>query len=526
MLRTIHSSEDTSIYEKIVSAIFDEDTLSTKDNHENVGRLKSNRDDASSIIFTDLDTANRDLVVDIAVEVCRQHCAKHLEIIPMRMLGDCPQVNRNTVKLLTHGGDMVEFCHELRFPFVKWIIAKQKSFFRRYEISYVYRKAVGHSPPNRYLQGDFDIVGGTTSLTEAEVIKVTMDILTRFFHSESCDIHLNHGDVLEAIWSWTGIKSEYRQKVAELLLLLGSLPPQSSERKSKWVVIRRQLRQELGLADDALNRLQTVGLRFCGTADQALPRLRGALPADKSTRKALDELAELFNYLRVWKIDRHVFLDALMPPTEFYHRNLYFQVANSYSPYLTDHGRLTSNMSGCSATSSSETFKSLEELGSDLYHFLREIYLRKDNNPVSLMEGTLLALGGRYDYLLQQMADAERLGLVLLWRLFCYILSVDSKSYRGGGGLLVERMELVAELWEENIKVSNLICFKIVMISLAHSRLTGSNKYRQSLCPCVIQASLNNMNMRASMISNVFIVTVITDSGVSQKSSVKVGLLI
>lgn len=37
--------------------------------------------------------------------------------------------------------------------------------------------------------------------------------------------------------------------------------------------------QELDLSDDAVNRLQTVGLRFCGTADQALPRLRGALPA-------------------------------------------------------------------------------------------------------------------------------------------------------------------------------------------------------------------------------------------------------
>ncbi|KAK4420231.1 eIF-2-alpha kinase GCN2 [Sesamum alatum] len=466
MLRTIHSSEDTSIYEKIVSAIFDEDTLSTKDNHWNVGRLKSNGDDTSSIILTDFDTANRDLVVDIAVEVCRQHCAKHLEIIPMRMLGDCPQVNRNTVKLLTHGGDMVEFCHELRFPFVKWIIAKQKSFFKRYEISYVYRKAVGHSPPNRYLQGDFDIVGGTTALTEAEVIKVTMDIVTRFFHSESCDIHLNHGDLLEAIWSWIGIKSEYRQKVAELLLLLGSLPPQSSERKSKWVVIRRQLRQELCLADDALNRLQTVGLRFCGTADQALPRLRGALPADKSTRKALDELSELFNYLRVWKINRHVFLDALMPPTEFYHRNLYFQ-----------------------------------------------IYLRKDNNPVSLMEGTLLAVGGRYDYLLQQMADSERkssppgaVGTSIALETILLHSSVDSKSYRndiginvlvcsrGGGGLLVERMELVAELWEENIKAE--------FVPLRDPSLTEQYEYASEHdIKCLI---------------------VITDSGVSQKSSVKV----
>ncbi|KAI3470117.1 hypothetical protein Pfo_026780 [Paulownia fortunei] len=465
ILRTIHSSEDTSIYEKLVSAIFDEDTLSTKDNHENVGRLKSVRDDTSSILFTDVDTANRDLVVDISIEVCRQHCAKHLEIIPMRILGDCQQVNRNTVKMLTHGGDMVEFCHELRFPFVKWIIAKQKSFFRRYEISYVYRRAIGHSPPNRYLQGDFDIVGGATALTEAEVIKATMDIISRFFQSESCDIHLNHGDLLEAIWSWTGIKSENRQKVAELLSLLGSLRPQSSERKSKWVVIRRQLRQELDLADDAVNRLQTVGLRFCGTADQALPRLRGALPADKSTRKALDELSELFNYLRVWKIDRHVFLDALMPPTESYHRNLYFQ-----------------------------------------------IYLRKDNNPVSLMEGTLLAVGGRYDYLLQQMAESEykscpgAVGTSIALETILLHSSVDSKYYRndiginilvcsrGGGGLLVERMELVAELWEENIKAE--------FVPLRDPSLTEQYEY----------ASEHDIKC----------LVVITDSGVSQKGSVKV----
>lgn len=37
--------------------------------------------------------------------------------------------------------------------------------------------------------------------------------------------------------------------------------------------------QELNLTEAAVNRLQTVGLRLCGVADQALPRLRGALPA-------------------------------------------------------------------------------------------------------------------------------------------------------------------------------------------------------------------------------------------------------
>ncbi|CAA0833246.1 Probable serine/threonine-protein kinase GCN2 [Striga hermonthica] len=466
LLRTIHSSEDTSVYEKLVSAIFDEEMLSTKENHENVGRLKLVEDDTSSIIFTDVDTANRDLVIDIAKEVYRKHCAKHLEIVPVRILGDGQQFNRNAVKMLTQGGDMVEFCHELRFPFARWIMSNQKSYFRRYEISYVYRKAIGHSPPNRYLQGDFDIVGGATALTEAEVIKATMDIISRFFHSDSCDIHLNHGDLMEAIWSWTGIQPETRQKVAELLSLLCSLRPQSSERKSKWVVIRRQLRQELDLADDAVNRLQTVGLRFCGTADQALPRLRGALPADKSTRKALDELSELFNYLRVWKIDRRVFLDALLPPSESYHRNLYFQ-----------------------------------------------IYFKKENTPLSLMEGTLLAVGGRYDNLLQQMANSEyksnlpgAVGSSIALETIFLHSSVNSKFHRydtgtnilvcsrGGGGLLLERMELVAELWEENIKAE--------FVPSRDPSLTEQYEYASEYdIKCLV---------------------VITDAGVSQNGLVKV----
>lgn len=77
-----------------MSAIFDEEKLSTKDNHENAGRPKSIRHDISSTIFTDVDTANRDMVVDIVREVYRQHGAKHLEILPMRILGDDHQVNR------------------------------------------------------------------------------------------------------------------------------------------------------------------------------------------------------------------------------------------------------------------------------------------------------------------------------------------------------------------------------------------------------------------------------------------------
>ncbi|KAL8263633.1 hypothetical protein R6Q59_021763 [Mikania micrantha] len=425
ILRTMHNTEDTGIYDKVVNAIFSEDILSTKNQDNGTETPKLGGNDTSSIQHTDLDTAVRDVVWEVSTMVFRLHCAKRLEIIPMRLLGDSVQFNRNTVKLLTNGGDMLELCHELRLPFINWVVLNQKSSFKRFEICYVYRRPIGHSTPNRYLQGDFDVIGGASALTEAEVIKAAMDIITRFFHPELCDIHLNHGDLLEAIWSWIGIKTDHRQKVAELLSLLASLRPLSTERKTKWVVIRRQLRQELNITEGAVNKLQTAGLRFCGIADQALPRLRGALPADTLTRKALDELSQLFNYLRIWKINEHVFIDPLMPPTEGYHRDSFFQ-----------------------------------------------IYLRKDNSIGSLTEGTLLAVGGRYDYLLHRMWQSEyksnppgAVGTSLALETIIQHSSVDIyKSFRndssrrvlvcsrGGGGLLEQRMDLVAELRKDGIK--------------------------------------------------------------------------
>ncbi|KAM5570160.1 eIF-2-alpha kinase GCN2 [Rosa sericea] len=468
ILRTMQTSEDRSVYDKVLNAIFDEEMLGLKDQQHHDGRLRLAGSDTSAIQYADLDSEARDYVVEITREVFRQHCAKHLEVIPMRLLDDCQHfMRRNTVKLLTHGGDMLELLHELRLPFVSWVISNQKSSFKRYEISCVYRRPIGHAPPSRYLQGDFDIIGGASALTEAEVIKVTRDIVTRFFNWEFCDIHLNHGDLLEAIWSWVGVKADHRQKVAELLSMMGSLRPQSSERKSKWVVIRRQLLQELNLQEAVVNRLQTVGLRFCGAADQALPRLRGALPNDKPTRKALDELSDLCSYLRAWRIEEHVYIDPLIPPTESYHRDLFFQV-----------------------------------------------YLVKDSNPGSLTEGSLLAIGGRYDYLLHHMWGLEHksnppgsVGTSLALETIIQHSPVDFKPIsrnevsnsvlvcsKGGGGLLAERMELVNELWEENIKAE--------FLPTPDPSLTEQYEYA------------NEHDIKCLVI--------ITDTGVSQKGSVKV----
>ena len=89
----MQTSEDTSVYDKVVNAIFDEDMLGMKNHHMNAGRLRMVQHD-TSIQFADLDTELRDYVAEVSREVFKQHCARHLEIVSMRLLDDCPQFYR------------------------------------------------------------------------------------------------------------------------------------------------------------------------------------------------------------------------------------------------------------------------------------------------------------------------------------------------------------------------------------------------------------------------------------------------
>ncbi|XP_042385161.1 eIF-2-alpha kinase GCN2 isoform X3 [Zingiber officinale] len=399
ILRTIESSEDTYVYDRVVSTIFDEGRLISKYHNKQSGHTLMTGDDHCIMPHTQFGTGFQDTVIAVSKEIFRQHCAKRFDISPLRILDESSTFNRKSIKLLAQGGNILELCHELRSPFVNWVVMNQ---------------------------GDFDIIGGALSLTEAEVIKVALDIAMHFFPSTAMQIHLNHSQILESIWSWVGIPHELRQNVAELISIIGSSYPQSSHRKLSWNFIRRQLLQDLNVSEALVNRLQLADLRFCGPADQALARLRGALSPDKSTLQALEDMSALLRYLRFWNIEQNISIDVLMPPTETYYQSLFFQI------YLKESGSRSS-------------------------------------------EATLLAIGGRYDRLIQQTWESAyrsvspgAVGVSFALEKILLLSSVEIMPSRyepnthvlvcsrGGGGLLQERMELVAEFWEANIKAEFL----------------------------------------------------------------------
>ncbi|PAN38837.1 hypothetical protein PAHAL_7G201600 [Panicum hallii] len=422
VLRMIQTPEDTYVYDRVISTIFNEDRLiaKTQCQHESSKKSTANTDNSELL----------DTIIEVAKEVFKRHCAKRFQISPLHTLeGNFTENREKTVKILTQGGEMLELCYELRTPFVMSIVGNQTSSFKRYEISWVHRRAVGHSSPYRFLQGDFDIIGGASPIPEAEIIKVALDLGTRFYDPKALVIRLNHGKLAEAICSWAGVPQEQRQNVAEFLSsTLVQYWPNKADRKSQWSLIRGQLLQDLRLSEEVVEKLHKADQRFCGSADQVLARLRGTLFYDKSACKALDDLSALLKCLRVWLAEEPVTIDVLMPPSECYYTYLFFQ-----------------------------------------------IYSKEGNHGPSFHE-KLLAVGGRYDWLMEQAWDkahkskppgavgvsialekflpnnpSSDLGLPRLLSRIEPSISVLVCS-RGGGGLLNERMELVAELWKANIK--------------------------------------------------------------------------
>ena len=58
------------------------------------------------------------------------------------------------------------------------------------------------------------------------------------------------------------------------------------------------------------------------------------LVVDKSACKALDEVSTFLKCLRVWSVEEHITIDVLMPPSDYYYTDLFFQVINLNYPFL------------------------------------------------------------------------------------------------------------------------------------------------------------------------------------------------
>ncbi|XP_073387701.1 eIF-2-alpha kinase GCN2-like isoform X2 [Physcomitrium patens] len=382
ILRTIQNAEDTTVYDQVVAAIFDDDRLKEKAElaDRQRGTSKPHCPPGKKV-------GVQEWVVECVKEVFTLHGARPLESPEISVLDDPKHINRLAVKLLDSSGDVLQLRYETRSSFASWVAANQPTSLKRFQIAQVYRRGFGNSAPQGFFQGDFDIVGGVRSLAEAEAIKVATEVVSKFSTLELHEVRVNHRQLLNAIWTWAGVKPNERKKIAQVLSTMDATSPGSTERKGRWPLVRRHLLQDLEVAEIVVDKLQTVERRFLsGTADDALARLRGALPSKE-------------------------YFDAS-----------YFQI-----------------------------------------HVQKASFSARN-----AMKPLCLAVGGCYDRLLHKYWTPNlaygapgMVGLSIAVQKLISIAMAERKPEtvtdvlvcsRGGGGLLAERMQVVAELWAANIK--------------------------------------------------------------------------
>ncbi|KAL3680389.1 hypothetical protein R1sor_023345 [Riccia sorocarpa] len=418
ILRTIQKAEDTSVYDQIIAAIFDDERIIAKPGLIDGQLVKLKRENKDRTLVNIV--GYKDRYLEAVKDVFLRHGAQRLETSSFSVVDDPRHIRRQVVKLLDSSGNMLDVRHETRPSLARWAAVNQVLSLKSYEMSPVFRKGVADNAPREYLQGDFDIIGGARILAEAEVVKVAVEVVNKFCYWDALEIRINHRQILSAVWSWTGVQSDQRQKVAQVLAMMGTASPQSSARKALWALVRRQLLQSLHIPEPVVDKLQTVERRLSGSANDVLPRLIGALPKCSSTADAIEEVSTLLRYLRVWQVEKLVLLDVLMAATEDYYSGMFFQV------HVHKTGNQNRNIPGACVA-----------VGGRYDKLIRKFWTNSATNPAPGAVGLSIPL----QFLLDRTTSERGEGAADV--LVCS---------KGGGGLLEERMEIVNDLWTANIK--------------------------------------------------------------------------
>jgi len=356
------------------------------------------------------------------------------------------------MNVLDHAGALLCLREELRGRFVSRMAAFAAAGYqpllplRRYETATVVRALPGSQLPREVLQAEFDIIGpaegppGAASASggadpgvaafDAEAIKVALEVAEAAGLSRGATIVLSHRELLSATWRSAGVPSEARAAAAALLRSAPPPPPTgqppaaqaaaAAARDAAWLALRRQLCDGLGLSATCADKLELLH-RVGGEPGAALPRLRGALRAAAGSRAAaaLDALASAVAMLAAMGVpDSALLIAPLLAPAESYFSGLFF-----------------------------------------------ELNVRPRTGAP-----TVLAAGGRYDALLSaawpQGSDAGAPGGVgvsfSVSRLASLAPAPAAASLdvlvaaRGGGGMLRQRIELVAQLWAAGVRCETL----------------------------------------------------------------------
>lgn len=359
------------------------------------------------------ETKVREEVMSKIVSVFKRHGAVSIEtpVFELKevLFGQYGEDEKLIYDLADQGGEICALRYDLTVPFSRFVAQNNVKQIKKYQIGRVYRRDLPHMTKGRYrefYQCDFDIAGEFGSMMPDSECLVIMKECLATLNVGDFVIKVNHRSLLDGIFALCGVPANLFVPICSAVDKLDKLP---------WQEVRAEMTMK-GLDEDVADKIWSYVSKK-GEPEDMLKQLESdeALMALESAKTAVAEMNKLFQYLRAFKSDKVCSFDLSLARGLSYYTGVIFEA----------------------------------------------VLMNKDVHVGSV------GGGGRYDKLVgrfKKKGDVPCVGFSIgIERLFTVMMELNKKKPAQGktdtvvlvcaldSSLLLERMQLVAELWEMGV---------------------------------------------------------------------------
>ncbi|XP_034036909.1 histidine--tRNA ligase isoform X2 [Thalassophryne amazonica] len=379
--------------------------------------------------------AIREKVFNVIVSCFKRHGAETIDTpvfeLKETLTGKYGEDSKLIYDLQDQGGELLSLRYDLTVPFARYLAMNKITNIKRYHIAKVYRRDNPSMTRGRYrefYQCDFDIAGQYDAMIpDAECLKIVHEILSELDLGDFC-IKVNDRRILDGMFAVCGVPGDKFRTICSTVDKLD---------KMSWDDVKKEMINEKGLSEESADQIGEY-VNMQGGIDLAEHLLQDQkMSQSRQACAGLTDMKLLFTYLQLFQVTDKVVFDLSLA------RGLDYYTGVIYEAVLTQAGVVPASTD----TQNGEVGQGEESVG------------------VGSVAG-----GGRYDGLVGMFDPKGRkvpcvgvsIGIERIFSIMEQKTEALSEKVRttevqvmvvsAQKNLLEERLKLVTELWNADIK--------------------------------------------------------------------------
>jgi histidyl-tRNA synthetase len=223
--------------------------------------------------------------------------------------------------LADQGGELLALRYDLTVPFARFMALHSPGNIKRFHIARVYRRDNPQMARGRFrefYQCDFDIAGTyAPMLPDAEVLSIGIEVLQQFSELGPVKVKLSHRLLLDAILAICGVPADKFRTTCSAIDKLDKEP---------WSEVRREMVEEKDIPEEVADRIEPFVCKVGSPRELHAQLVKENMFGDNvNARRAMDDLALLFNYLEAMGVLDFISFDLSLARGLDYYTGLIYE---------------------------------------------------------------------------------------------------------------------------------------------------------------------------------------------------------